>query len=98
MQRSSKGSYLQPGRESDDLKRKWGLCHFCESIKTQKTSTLLIRNVGGGGRGGGGGGERGERGGSAQWERREAVTDVICGVKISSRPEKTKVIFLKINK
>lgn len=89
MQRSSKGSYLQPGRESGDLKRKWGLCHFCESIKTQKTSILLIRNVGGGGRGGGG---RGGGEGSAQWERREVVTDVICGVKISSRPEKTKVI------
>lgn len=84
MQRSSKGSYLQHGRESGDLKRKWGLCRFCESIKTQKTSILLIRNVGGGGRGGGEG--------SAQWERREVVTDVICGVKISSRPEKTKMI------
>lgn len=53
MQRSSKGSYLQPGRKSGDLKRKTGLGHFWESIKMQKTSILLFRNVRGGVRGGG---------------------------------------------
>lgn len=81
---AGKGSYLQPGRESVDLKRKWGWCLFCESIKTQKTLILLSKDVNGGGK------EEGVHSG----REREVVTEVICGVKITLMPKKIKVVYL----